>query len=181
MELARRQLPVGLRDDERRSLLDGRVVVRPASVVAGNKPVRVANATPVAQRIGVAVVRHGDFKSNLPYSRSGPFRKGTLLAVYDIRYNHSGDLPANIDVGVSRSTDGGRTWSDVKIAIDDSKIDPLSGGYQGRKGDPAILVDEKTGAHLGGRHMEPQAFHLGQQVRRQFSGGLWTAGAGLQR
>lgn len=44
--------------------LDGRVVVRPASVVAGNKPVRVANAAPVAQRIGVAVVRHGDFKSN---------------------------------------------------------------------------------------------------------------------
>ena len=27
----------------------------------------------------------------------------TLLAVYDIRYNHSGDLPTNIDVGVSRS------------------------------------------------------------------------------
>lgn len=57
--------------------LDGRVVVRPASVVAGNKPVRVANATPVAQRIGVAVVRHGDFKSKfLPYSRSGPFQEG---------------------------------------------------------------------------------------------------------
>ena len=82
---------------------------------------RVANATPVAQRIGVAVVRHGDFKSKF-YRIPGlaRSRKGILLAVYDIRYNHSGDLPANIDVGVSRSTDGGRTWSDVKIAIDDS-------------------------------------------------------------
>ena len=91
--------------------LDGRVVVRPASVVAGNKPVRVANAAPVAQRIGVAVVRHGDFKSKF-YRIPGlaRSRKGTLLAVYDIRYNHSGDLPANIDVGVSRSTDG-LTWS----------------------------------------------------------------------
>ena len=125
--------------------LDGRVVVRPASVVAGNKPVRVANATPVAQRIGVAVVRHGDFKSKF-YRIPGlaRSRKGTLLAVYDIRYNHSGDLPANIDVGVSRSTDGGRTWSDVKIAIDDSKIDPSLGATRG-VGDPAILVDEKTG------------------------------------
>ena len=64
--------------------------------------------------------------------------------MYDIRYNHSGDLPANIDVGVSRSTDGGRTWSDVKIAIDDSKIDPSLGATRG-VGDPAILVDEKNG------------------------------------
>ena len=99
--------------------LDGRVVVRP--------------------------VRHGDFKSKF-YRIPGlaRSRKGILLAVYDIRYNHSGDLPANIDVGVSRSTDGGRTWSDVKIAIDDSKIDPSLGATRG-VGDPAILVDEKTG------------------------------------
>lgn len=105
--------------------LDGKVVVRPASVVAGNKLMKVADAAPVAQRIGVAVVKPGDFNSKF-YRIPGLVRtkKGTLLAVYDIRYNHSGDLPANIDVGVSRSTDGGRTWSDVKIAVDDSKIDP---------------------------------------------------------
>ena len=106
---------------------------------------KVANAAPVAQRIGAAVVRHGDFNSKF-YRIPGLARskKGTLLAVYDIRYNHAGDLPANIDVGVSRSTDGGRTWSDVKIAIDDSKIDPSLGATKG-VGDPAILVDEKTG------------------------------------
>ncbi|WP_300777363.1 sialidase family protein, partial [uncultured Akkermansia sp.] len=125
--------------------LDGRVVVRPASLVAGNKLVKVANAVPVAQRIGAAVVRHGDFNSKF-YRIPGLARskKGTLLAVYDIRYNHAGDLPANIDVGVSRSADGGRTWSDVKIAIDDSRIDPSLGATKG-VGDPAILVDEKTG------------------------------------
>ncbi|MFR1411159.1 MAG: hypothetical protein ACLSUW_01840 [Akkermansia sp.] len=97
----------------------------------------------MAQRIGVAVVRHGDFKSFTVFP-VWPVPGGNLLAVYDIRYNHSGDLPANIDVGVSRSTDGGRTWSDVKIAIDDSKIDPSLGATRG-VGDPAILVDEKTG------------------------------------
>lgn len=125
--------------------LDGRVVVRPASVVAGNKLMKVANAAPVAQRIGVAVVKHGDFNSKF-YRIPGLVRtkKGSLLAVYDIRYDRSNDLPANIDVGVSRSTDGGRTWSDVKIAMDDSKIDPSLGATNG-VGDPAILVDEKTG------------------------------------
>ena len=111
--------------------LDGRVVVRPASVVTGNKPVRVANAAPVAQRIGVAVVRHGDFKSK-------------FYRIPGLALSRKGALPANIDVGVSRSTDGGRTWSDVKIAIDDSKIDPSLGATRG-VGDPAILVDEKTG------------------------------------
>lgn len=125
--------------------LDGKVVVRPASVVAGNKLMKVADAAPVAQRIGVAVVKPGDFNSKF-YRIPGLVRtkKGTLLAVYDIRYNHSGDLPANIDVGVSRSTDGGRTWSDVKIAVDDFKIDPARKDAKG-VGDPAILLDEKNG------------------------------------
>ncbi|MFR6354038.1 BNR-repeat neuraminidase N-terminal domain-containing protein [Akkermansia sp.] len=125
--------------------LDGKVVVRPASVVAGNKLMKVADAAPVAQRIGVAVVKPGDFNSKF-YRIPGLVRtkKGTLLAVYDIRYNHSGDLPANIDVGVSRSTDGGRTWSDVKIAVDDSKIDPARKDAKG-VGAPAIVLDEKNG------------------------------------
>lgn len=125
--------------------LDGRVVVRPASVVAGNKLMKVAGSAPVSQRIGTAVVKPGDFNSKF-YRIPGlaRTRKGTLLAVYDIRYNHSGDLPANIDVGVSRSSDGGRTWSDVEIVMDDSDIDPSLGATKG-VGDPAILVDEKTG------------------------------------
>ncbi|MDE3142611.1 MAG: hypothetical protein KGL19_00555, partial [Bacteroidota bacterium] len=35
--------------------------------------------------------------------------KGTLIAVYDVRYNSSRDLPGNIDVGMCRSTDKGNT------------------------------------------------------------------------
>ena len=45
---------------------------------------------------------------------------------------------------VYKRQDGGRTWSDVKIAMDDSKIDTSLGATKG-VGDPAILVDEKTG------------------------------------
>lgn len=66
--------------------------------------------------------------------------KGTLLAVYDFRYKHSGDLPADIDVGLSRSTDGGETWEEPRVIINFGKNDPKEG-----VGDPAILLDEKTG------------------------------------
>ncbi|QQL45635.1 exo-alpha-sialidase [Sulfuriroseicoccus oceanibius] len=68
---------------------------------------------------------------------------GTLIAVYDIRWNGSGDLPANIDVGVSRSTDGGFTWGPMITAMDfDGSIAGSSGNGVG---DPSILVDRETG------------------------------------
>lgn len=125
--------------------LEGRVAVRPVSVLAGTETIKVADSVPSIQRIGVAVVKPGDFNSKF-YRIPGlaRTRKGTLLAVYDIRYDHSRDLPANIDVGVSRSEDGGNTWSDVNMAIDDSSINPGLGATKG-VGDPAILVDDKTG------------------------------------
>src|SRR5690606_5631323 len=65
--------------------------------------------------------------------------KGTLIAVYDIRYRHSGDLPANIDVGMSRSTDGGKTWEPMKVIMDMGAPHENNG-----IGDPAVLFDPKT-------------------------------------
>ncbi len=44
--------------------------------------------------------------------------KGTLIAVYDVRRNNSGDLQDNIDIGMSRSTDKGLTWEPMKIIMD---------------------------------------------------------------
>ena len=38
--------------------------------------------------------------------------KGTLLAVYDMRYNSRRDLQGHMDIGLSRSTDGGEAWED---------------------------------------------------------------------
>ncbi|MFM8474622.1 MAG: hypothetical protein ACKOEO_02360, partial [Planctomycetaceae bacterium] len=40
--------------------------------------------------------------------------RGTLLAVFDIRHADSTDLPGNIDVGLMRSADDGRTWSPLQ-------------------------------------------------------------------
>lgn len=36
--------------------------------------------------------------------------KGTLLGVYDVRHNNSADLQEYVEIGLSRSTDGGQTW-----------------------------------------------------------------------
>lgn len=65
--------------------------------------------------------------------------KGTLVAVYDNRYEHAGDLPANIDVGMSRSTDGGQTWEPMKVIMDMGEPHENNG-----VGDPSILVDPAT-------------------------------------
>ncbi|MBW8334680.1 MAG: glycoside hydrolase [Prolixibacteraceae bacterium] len=68
---------------------------------------------------------------------------GTLIAVYDNRYNNSKDLQEDIDIGMSRSTDGGQTWQPMRVIMD-------MGEYGGRSqqlngiGDPCVLYDQKT-------------------------------------
>lgn len=69
--------------------------------------------------------------------------KGTLVSVYDVRYNNSKDLQENIDIGMSRSTDGGQNWEPMKVIMD-------MGEWGGRPeklngiGDPCILHDPLT-------------------------------------
>ena len=84
---------------------------------------------------------------------------GTLIAVYDNRYNNSKDLQEDIDVGMSRSTDGGQTWEPMRVIMD-------MGEWGGRPrrlngiGDPAVLYDHTTGTiwvaalWLSGSHYE---------------------------
>ncbi len=72
--------------------------------------------------------------------------KGTLIAVFDIRHDSSADLPGDIDVGLMRSTDNGETWSPMKAIMDFDKSIPGSRGNG--VGDPAVLVDQKTGRIL---------------------------------
>ena len=68
---------------------------------------------------------------------------GTLISVYDIRYNNSKDLQEDIDVGMSRSTDGGQTWQPMQVIMD-------MGEWGGRPqklngiGDPCVLYDNET-------------------------------------
>lgn len=69
--------------------------------------------------------------------------KGTLLGVYDVRYNTSVDLQEHVDVGLSRSTDGGRTWEKMRLPLSFGETGGLPAAQNG-VGDPSILVDTKT-------------------------------------
>lgn len=72
-------------------------------------------------------------------------KKGTVLGVYDIRYNNSVDLQEHIDIGISRSTDKGQTWEPMRVAMSFGEYGGLPKAQNG-VGDPSILVDKKTGA-----------------------------------
>ena len=86
---------------------------------------------------GIALRKTGDDSVNT-YRIPGitTTDKGTLIAVYDIRYKNDRDLPANIDVGINRSTDGGKTWEPMKNIMDMGAPHENNG-----VGDPAILFD----------------------------------------
>ncbi|MCE1198888.1 MAG: glycoside hydrolase [Marinilabiliales bacterium] len=70
-------------------------------------------------------------------------RKGTLIAVFDLRYRNSGDLQGDIDVGMCRSTDQGATWEPTQKIIDMGTFGNLPEEQNG-VGDPSILVDSRT-------------------------------------
>jgi sialidase-1 len=97
---------------------------------------------PGRQRLGVAVRKGGDDGSKA-YRIPGlvTTNKGTLIAVYDVRYRGWGDLPGDIDVGMSRSTDRGSTWEKMKVIMDTGKGPKWR--YDGI-GDPSIVVDTVT-------------------------------------
>ena len=96
-------------------------------------------------RTGVAVRKHGDDGVHT-YRIPGLTRtnEGTLLAIYDIRYESSRDLQGHIDIGVSRSTDGGNSWEPMRIALDMGEWGGLPQKFNGVS-DANILVDRTTG------------------------------------
>lgn len=91
-------------------------------------------------RLGIAVRKANDENVHT-YRIPGIITtdKGTLISVYDIRYNNTRDLPENIDVGMSRSTDGGKTWQPMKNIIDMGEPHENNG-----VGDPTVLFDPAT-------------------------------------
>ena len=95
-----------------------------------------------AQRMGVALrTAHSDGIRVSRIPGLATTTMGTLIAVYDNRYRGWGDLPGDIDVGMSRSTDGGRTWEPMQVIMDMGD-DPAFRGDG--IGDPAVLVDTAT-------------------------------------
>ena len=96
------------------------------------------------QRIGVALRKGGD-DSVVRYRIPGLARtnNNTLLAIYDIRRNSHRDLQGDIDIGVSRSTNGGNTWEPMRVGLDMGEYGGLPQKYNGVS-DACILVDKNS-------------------------------------
>ncbi len=99
----------------------------------------------VRQRVGVALRKHNDdgvHTYRIPALTTTP--KETLLCVFDMRRRMGRDLQEDIDIGLSRSTDGGKAWEPVRVIMDMGKYGGLPEEQNGCS-DPGIIVDHKTG------------------------------------
>ncbi len=123
--------------------IDGQIGMACRAVKFSNGERVTTGIRATRQRKGVALRTGGDDGVNT-YRIPGlaTTKEGTLIGVYDVRRCSGGDLPGDIDVGMSRSTDGGQTWEPMRIIMDMG--DDPEWHYDGI-GDPAVLVDEGTG------------------------------------
>ncbi|MFN7925982.1 MAG: exo-alpha-sialidase [Bryobacteraceae bacterium] len=158
------------------------------------------NTTPLAHRIGVALRRHNDdgvHTYRIPALATGTKRE--LYAVYDMRRRKSRDLQEDIDIGLSRSLDGGKTWEPPRVIMDMGQYGNKPQEENGVS-DPGIIVDEKTGEIFvwavwmwgkPGKHQwtgdgsEP-GFEIGKSaqmmvVRSRDAGVTWTKPENLTR
>ena len=125
--------------------LDTKVVAKVSSVTINGKevPVRLSSRLGIEHRMGVGV-RHAGDDGSAAFRIPGlvTTNKGTLLGVYDVRYNSSVDLQEHVDVGLSRSTDGGKTWEKMRLPLAFGETGGLPAAQNG-VGDPSILFDDQ--------------------------------------
>ncbi|AVM58107.1 sialidase [Bacteroides heparinolyticus] len=126
--------------------LFSKVTATVASVKVDGKQAPIQMATPegIVHRMGVGV-RHAGDDGSAAFRIPGlaTTNNGMLLGVYDVRYNNSADLQEHVDVGLSRSTDGGRTWEKMRLPLAFGETGGLPAAQNG-VGDPSILVDTRT-------------------------------------
>lgn len=126
--------------------LQTKVTADITSVKADGKenPTKLVSDKNIERRMGIGV-RHAGDDGSAAFRIPGlvTTNKGTLLGVYDVRYNSSVDLQEHIDIGLSRSTDGGKTWEKMRLPLAFGEYDGLPAAQNG-VGDPSILVDTKT-------------------------------------
>ena len=126
--------------------LDTKVVAEVTSIKADGKELAFETVSDknLERRMGVGV-RHAGNDGSAAFRIPGlvTTNKGTLLGVYDVRYNSSVDLQERVDIGLSRSTDGGKTWEKMRLPLSFGEYDGLPSAQNG-VGDPSILVDTKT-------------------------------------
>lgn len=126
--------------------LQTKITARITQAEADGKILPCKNTSPetTVRRMAIGV-RHAGDDGSAAFRIPGlvTTNKGTLLGVYDVRYNNSVDLQEHVDVGLSRSTDGGKTWEKMRLPLSFGEYDGLPAAQNG-VGDPSILVDTKT-------------------------------------
>ncbi len=125
--------------------IDGKINIVCTDVVYSNEKKETFASTSASQRVGVNLgpsVGEKCHTYRIPGMAKTP--KGTLIAVWDNRYENSVDLQGDIDIGMRRSTDGGKTWEPTRVIMDMGKFDDKSKKENGVT-DPCVLVDEKIG------------------------------------
>lgn len=124
--------------------LSHRVTVKCKTVKSTRGRVKTMHS-PIAHRMGTLIHAKGDsgiVSCRIPGLATAP--DGTLLAIYDARYESARDLQGDIDIVMRRSTDGGRTWGPVTRVLDMGCWGGLPQRYNGVS-DACILVDDATG------------------------------------
>ena len=118
--------------------------IRSVKIDGVEAPCKRVSPDGVEHRMGIGV-RHAGNDGAAAFRIPGlvTTNRGTLLGVYDVRYNSSVDLQEHIDVGLSRSTDGGKTWEPMRLPLAFGEYGGLPAAQNG-VGDPSILVDTKT-------------------------------------
>lgn len=126
--------------------LTSKITADIASISMDGKKATIEMVSPrnIEHRLGIGV-RHAGDDNSTAFRIPGlvTTNNGTLLGVYDVRYNNSVDLQEHVDVGLSRSTDGGKTWEKMRLPLSFGEFDGLPAAQNG-VGDPSILVDTKT-------------------------------------
>jgi sialidase-1 len=103
------------------------------------------NGKSTALRTGVALRQHNqDGVDTYRIPGLSTSKRGTLLAIYDMRRDSDRDLQGDIDIGLSRSTDGGRSWEPAQVIMDMHEFGGLPEKYNGVS-DACILADNVTG------------------------------------
>lgn len=100
---------------------------------------------PVGLRTGVAVRQQNQDRVNtsrIPGIATS--KKGTLLTVYDARYDSSRDLQGDMDIAMNRSFNGGESWQPMQVVLDRKQWGGLPEKYNGVS-DACILVDDRNG------------------------------------
>jgi sialidase-1 len=122
------------------------IAVNAVSAVVNGRSNKIGGQSNIQQRTGIALRQHNqDSVHTYRIPALATAKDGSLLAVYDVRRESGRDLQGNIDIGVSRSTDGGNTWQPMQIAIDMGTWGGLPEKFNGVS-DANILVDKNTGA-----------------------------------